>query len=278
MKATASSYQYGQRQVIRRANRSLFLANGQLGGYIAAFLGVLSFLAVLCFYFPTYLTNAEFRASYDPEQLKWLLKGGIVGCFVFAGINFVLRKRRKLALVGVLYALLALVLGAWDIQYQAAADNPYSLGLDWFILTFLGSATVGIGMEKLLPKYRKQQILRTYWRLDFAYFVLNHLILSAYILIGTGLCGSLQWALLPSFQQWVQSLPSLGQFALLVLIADFCLYGCHRAFHKLPALWGFHAVHHSCEHMDWLAGSRSHFLYNVVERSMMMFVLAFVGA
>jgi sterol desaturase/sphingolipid hydroxylase (fatty acid hydroxylase superfamily) len=32
----------------------------------------------------------------------------------------------------------------------------------------------------------------------------------------------------------------------------------HRLFHQVPALWRFHAVHHSAKTMDWLAGSRMH--------------------
>jgi sterol desaturase/sphingolipid hydroxylase (fatty acid hydroxylase superfamily) len=35
-------------------------------------------------------------------------------------------------------------------------------------------------------------------------------------------------------------------------------YLVHRAFHKVPWLWRFHAVHHSIEEMDWLAAHRVH--------------------
>ncbi|OYW48851.1 MAG: hypothetical protein B7X96_03120 [Novosphingobium sp. 17-62-8] len=32
----------------------------------------------------------------------------------------------------------------------------------------------------------------------------------------------------------------------------------HRLFHTVPALWKFHAVHHSIEEMDWVAAHRTH--------------------
>jgi sterol desaturase/sphingolipid hydroxylase (fatty acid hydroxylase superfamily) len=35
-------------------------------------------------------------------------------------------------------------------------------------------------------------------------------------------------------------------------------YVYHRAAHRFRWLWRFHAVHHSAEHMDWLAGFRQH--------------------
>ena len=35
-------------------------------------------------------------------------------------------------------------------------------------------------------------------------------------------------------------------------------YWGHRLTHQVPFLWRFHAVHHSIEHMDWLAAARLH--------------------
>ena len=35
-------------------------------------------------------------------------------------------------------------------------------------------------------------------------------------------------------------------------------YWGHRLTHQVPFLWRFHAVHHSIEHMDWLAAGRLH--------------------
>ena len=44
-------------------------------------------------------------------------------------------------------------------------------------------------------------------------------------------------------------------------------YGSHRLFHAVPLLWRFHAVHHSCECLDWLASSRLHIVDIVVTRA-----------
>jgi lathosterol oxidase len=55
-------------------------------------------------------------------------------------------------------------------------------------------------------------------------------------------------------------------------------YAIHRAFHALPWLWRFHAIHHSSIEMDWLAGSRLHLVDVVLTRAASfapLFVLGF---
>ena len=63
-----------------------------------------------------------------------------------------------------------------------------------------------------------------------------------------------------AFRQWVASLPILLQVLAIMFFTDLVQYWVHRAFHRIPWLWRFHAVHHSAQHMDWMAGARMHFL------------------
>jgi len=56
----------------------------------------------------------------------------------------------------------------------------------------------------------------------------------------------------------VEHIPYLPQVLLCVLVADLMEYATHRAYHEVPWLWKFHAVHHSVKTLDWLAGSRLH--------------------
>jgi sterol desaturase/sphingolipid hydroxylase (fatty acid hydroxylase superfamily) len=48
------------------------------------------------------------------------------------------------------------------------------------------------------------------------------------------------------------------QAVVVIMLGDICVYWFHRACHALPLLWRFHAVHHSAEHLDWLAAHREH--------------------
>jgi sterol desaturase/sphingolipid hydroxylase (fatty acid hydroxylase superfamily) len=44
----------------------------------------------------------------------------------------------------------------------------------------------------------------------------------------------------------------------MILFADFVYYWIHRLAHTVPALWRFHAVHHSSEHLRWTSALRAH--------------------
>ncbi len=55
-----------------------------------------------------------------------------------------------------------------------------------------------------------------------------------------------------------RSQPVWLQYAELLVLADLAFYAAHRLFHAVPFLWRFHEVHHSSEHLDWLATYRVH--------------------
>jgi sterol desaturase/sphingolipid hydroxylase (fatty acid hydroxylase superfamily) len=76
------------------------------------------------------------------------------------------------------------------------------------------------------------------------------------------------WAVVPGAQAWVRSWPGIIQFIALLLVADFTQYWIHRAFHRVPLLWRFHAIHHSATEMDWLAGSRLHLVDIAITRGL----------
>jgi lathosterol oxidase len=67
----------------------------------------------------------------------------------------------------------------------------------------------------------------------------------------------------------------------ILVLTDVMQYWIHRAFHRVPLLWRFHAVHHSADFMDWLAGSRLHLVDVAVTRGLTyvpIYVLGFAQA
>ena len=65
-----------------------------------------------------------------------------------------------------------------------------------------------------------------------------------------------------------------------MFLTDFVQYWFHRTFHKIPWLWNFHAVHHSAQAMDWLAGSRMHVVEVLLMRAtttLPMYVMGFAA-
>src|SRR5581483_7869134 len=70
---------------------------------------------------------------------------------------------------------------------------------------------------------------------------------------------------------WVQGIA-------VVALSDFCVYWGHRWQHHNRLLWRFHSIHHSAEHLDWLAAHREHPIDTIYTMSLInlpAFVLGF---
>lgn len=271
-------YQYLEREVPPRPEKEFRFRNGRIPGYTSIFLGGLSLAAVLAYLFPSYLTTTDLRAVYDAKALQEVLKYGMWFSLFFGITTFIINRRKRLGSAGIVLTLVAFALGGYTVPVGPVEPKPLALGVDWLILAFLGSTLVFTTLEKLFPKYRNQVILREEWGLDFFYFCLNHLLISVVLLFGNFLVTKFHWAASDSLQDWVLSLPLVVQVLLLILVADFVLYWEHRLFHEVPKLWPYHAVHHSVETMDWLAGSRNHVVSIFVERGLVMLALYLIGA
>ena len=86
-----------------------------------------------------------------------------------------------------------------------------------------------------------------------------------------------RWLAIPWLAQTVGSLPFLIQLPLAIVVADLSQYATHRAFHTIPFLWRFHAIHHSIETMDWVAGSRSHYVDILLTRGLILIPMTIFG-
>jgi lathosterol oxidase len=85
------------------------------------------------------------------------------------------------------------------------------------------------------------------------------------------------WLTGPGLQARVQTQPLWLQVIEILVVADLFEYGIHRLFHVVPWLWRFHAVHHSAESMDWIAGSRLHVLDIVLVRGITFLPVYLLG-
>ena len=271
-------YQYGDRHTSEMPARAFTIGQGKISSYLSIGLGSLSVLGVLCFLFPEYLTTPELRETYDVPLLLNLLHGAIVLSVTLGLIPFILQKRRRLGALGVSLGLLAIALGGFRVDGRPVERVVVFAGVDWFVLDLLGSAIIFIFIEKLFPKYEKQAILRPAWQLDLAYFAINHLLIGLFLLVGNNFAPAFfDWAVNAELQAFVRTFPTWLQVIALMVVADLAQYWSHRMFHEVKWLWKFHAVHHSAEHMDWLAGSRNHIVQVLVDRSLIMVPLYLIG-
>jgi sterol desaturase/sphingolipid hydroxylase (fatty acid hydroxylase superfamily) len=242
---------------------------GWLSGVVSAALGMLGLGAVLCFHFPSLLTVPEARALYPLPYVRALLHVVLVAAFTLGALSLSLRRNKALGTVGVTATLVAALLGGSRVPIEGELQSGPFLGLDWFLLNLVLYSVVFIPLERLFARLPEQGVFRRGWRTDLTYFfVSTFLVQLTTILTLKPAMIFFDWAVVPAAQEWIGSLPGVIQFAALLVVADFTQYWVHRSFHGIPALWRFHAVHHSATEMDWLAGSRLHLVDIAVTRGL----------
>jgi len=122
---------------------------------------------------------------------------------------------------------------------------------------FIILACIFIPLERIFSLH-KQKIFRLGWATDATYFFTGHFIGRFGAIVVTVTLSLMTNFLNPELQSKVASQPVWLQFAEAVIVSDMAYYIAHRLLHQVPWLWQFHAVHHSIEHMDWLAAVRVH--------------------
>jgi sterol desaturase/sphingolipid hydroxylase (fatty acid hydroxylase superfamily) len=128
-------------------------------------------------------------------------------------------------------------------------------------VSFIALAFLFRPLELVFPA-KKQALFRPGWLTDFLFFLGQYLLWSGAVFWLVGFTNKFilqqEWTWLISFRALVAQQPWWLQAIEVVLLSDFCLYWAHRWQHHSPFLWRFHAIHHSAEHMDWLAAHREH--------------------
>jgi sterol desaturase/sphingolipid hydroxylase (fatty acid hydroxylase superfamily) len=252
-----------------RTIESTQFGTGWVSGVLAAALGLIGLGAVVCFRFPDLLTTPEARALYPLPYIRALLHVVLVAAFVLGAVSLALRRNKALGTVGVVSTLVAALLGGSSVAVGAELTEGPFLGLDWFLLNLLAYSLIFIPLERLFARLPEQGIFRSGWRTDLTYFFVSALLVQVTtVLTLTPAMTLFDWAVWPALQRTVRGWPAAVQFLALLAVADFTQYWVHRAFHRIPTLWRFHAIHHSAEHMDWLAGSRLHLVDVAVTRGL----------
>jgi lathosterol oxidase len=256
----------------------LKVGEGKISGILSIFLATLSLLGILCFKFPEWLTTADLREAYTAEMVETLMFIVIALSFGFSILSFILSKNKKYAVIGIILCAAAILLGGFDVEGRSVEKVNWSIGLDWLILDLFLMVLIFVPIELAFPKNNKQSKFHSEWRTDLIYFTISHLFIQlfgvitqkpAVILFGR--------ANLDVLHAWIQGLPFAVELLLALLISDVFQYWAHRIFHSNNYLWRFHAVHHSTKNMDWLAGSRTHFIDIFFTRSVSFIPLYALG-
>jgi sterol desaturase/sphingolipid hydroxylase (fatty acid hydroxylase superfamily) len=253
---------------------------GFISGLASAILGIAAFGMIVSLRFPDYLAFAELRSVYSSPYLRVLIHLTLVTAFLLGSISAILRSNKALALTGLAFTLAAALLGGSQVKADnvAQGDNPW-LAVDFFVLSLVLYSAVFIPLERLFALRPEQPVFRRHWIVDLTYFFINSLLVEVLTIFTLQPALVLfDWARIEFVGAAIASVPIAGQVLLILLVADGTQYWVHRTFHAVPLLWRFHAIHHSAEEMDWLAGSRLHLLDVIVTRGITyvpIFVLGF---
>ena len=243
------------------------IGDGWISGVFSALLGAIGLGAVLCFNFPWLLTMPELRASYPVPAIRGLLHLVLVAAFGLGVLSVCLRRNKALGLAGIGFTLVAALLGGSRVPVDGDLANGPFLGLDWFLLNLIVYSAVFVPLERLFAHRPEQSVFRRGWRTDLTYFFVSALLVQTTTLLTLKPAMVLfDWARHPAVVGPVSAAPLALQIVGVLLAADLTQYWVHRSFHSIPFLWKFHAIHHSAEEMDWLAGSRLHLVDAVVTR------------
>ena len=134
----------------------------------------------------------------------------------------------------------------------------------WTLLTGTGASLLFLAivfrpLEMAYPAKPNQPFFRPAWLTDLAFFLGQYLLWN----------GIVVWLLIAFRRHMHSIIPADFQSAVaqqswwlqgleVIILSDFCVYWGHRWQHRLPWLWRFHSIHHTAEHLDWLAAHREH--------------------
>jgi sterol desaturase/sphingolipid hydroxylase (fatty acid hydroxylase superfamily) len=136
--------------------------------------------------------------------------------------------------------------------------NPYALVFSAG-LSFLFLVLVFRPLEIAFPAKPGQRFFRPAWFTDLCFFLGQYLLWSGLVLwVLSRFSGWLDGFVPYGFRRAVASQPWWLQVVEVLLLSDLLVYWGHRLQHRVGFLWRFHAVHHSAEHLDWLAAHREH--------------------
>lgn len=252
--------------------------SGLGSGVLCLAMALLCLLGALAFHFPAYLTTPELRREYDVGLLRQIMFGALLLSGTVTLLNVIYKRARAVNGFALLIVLGTVALGGSRIPVGDFPDNTPYLGLDWFILDLLGSTLIFAALERLFPLYKNQALFRKHWQNDLTHFGFNHLLIGFMLLVvNYAIHHVFGWMVKEQWQAWIQDLWFVPQLLLCIFLADMVEYWTHRAYHEVPFLWRFHAVHHSTETLDWLAGSRLHFLEIIVTRVLILGALYVAG-
>jgi sterol desaturase/sphingolipid hydroxylase (fatty acid hydroxylase superfamily) len=257
--------------------------SGWFAGFFGLLFAVSGFGMVIALRYPGWFSMPELQMLKDWPEFRVAVHVILLISYALSLLSLLLRPRKALGATALVIGITAALLGGSNVQPSDTHSWGIFFGLDFFIVNLLVTGFMFAPIERFFPHRAEQRLFRVEWREDLFYYLISSMMvqLFAFLALAPQAYVNAHTSNWGDFRLWVASLPVVVQFLAVVVLADLFQYWYHRIFHKVPFLWGFHAVHHSAPAMDWLAGARMHFVEIVLLRavtSLPLFTLGFSPA
>jgi len=254
--------------------------SGWFSGFFALLLAISGLFMVTALRFPAWFATPELEVVKEWGSFRAAVHVILLTSYALSLLSLLLRPRKALGFFALMIGLGAALMGGANVQPEETRSWGMFFGLDFFVVNLLATGFMYAPLERLKPHKREQRLFRPEWREDLFYFLISSMFvqLLGFLALAPSTIINENTSSWDAFRAGVASLPWIVQFVIVLVASDMVQYWFHRLFHKVPFLWGFHAVHHSAQSMDWLAGSRMHFIEIILLRgitSLPLFTLGF---
>jgi sterol desaturase/sphingolipid hydroxylase (fatty acid hydroxylase superfamily) len=258
-------------------------ARGVGSGWFSGFFALVLAIAGLCFVaalrWPEWAGMPELELARQSSPFRVTVHAVLLSAYALALLSLLLRPRKVLGFTALAIALTATILGGAAVRPEETHDWGIFFGIDFFVVNMLATGLMFAPLERIFPHIARQRLFRPEWRDDLFYYLVSSMMvqLITFLALAPSSYVNANVGWLSATRATISSLPWVAQFVLAMLLTDFAQYWFHRMFHRVPFLWGFHAVHHSATSMDWLAGARMHFVEIVLLRGVTSLPLLTLG-
>lgn len=241
---------------------------GWFAGFFALVLAVAGFGFVVALRWPGLFAMPELAKLRDLSGFRVGVHVVLLASYALALLSLLLRPAKAIGFSALAIGIAAALLGGADVQPDEMRTWGVFFGLDFFIVNLAITGLMFAPIERAFPRHGAQRLFRIEWREDLFYYLVSSMMVQVltFLAFAPSKAVMAHTGGFEGFRALVGGQPWIVQFIEIMVLTDLAQYWFHRAFHRVPFLWGFHAIHHSAKSMDWLAGARMHFFEIVALR------------